>query len=57
MFALIVAALTLVVAAFVIVWLLSPRFRSWIEAPKYRIVDQERRFKEKGDGGRDPPVR
>lgn len=44
MFVLIVTALTLVVAAFVVAWLLLPGFRIWIEAPKYRVLEQERRF-------------
>ncbi len=33
---LIVAAVTLIVAAFVSVWVLRPRCRAWIEAPKYQ---------------------
>jgi len=44
MFTLLVAALTGVVVLFVIVWLLRPGFRRWIEAPKYRMLEQERRF-------------
>ena len=44
MFAIIVIALTAVVLVFVVVWLLRPGFRRWIEAPKYRMLEQERRF-------------
>ena len=44
MFIAIVTALTLVVIAFVAVWLVNPAFRQWIERPKFRMLDQERRF-------------
>lgn len=49
MFILIVTALTLVVAAFIVAWLVLPGFRIWIEAPKYRILEQERRFEREGE--------
>lgn len=40
----IVLTVTLLMAAFVGAWILLPRLRSWIEAPKYRFLDQQRRF-------------
>jgi len=43
---LIVAAVTVLLAGFVLVWLLCPRLRHWWEAPKYRFLEQQRRFPE-----------
>lgn len=34
-----IASITLAMAAFVLVWALAPRWRPWIEAPKYRVFD------------------
>lgn len=44
MFAATVIALSLVIIALFVLWALSPGFRAWIEAPKYVLLDQERRF-------------
>lgn len=45
-FNLIVVAITLLMAGFVLVWVCFPRLRPWIEAPKYRILTWEERFPE-----------
>lgn len=44
MFAALVIAMTAIVLAFVLAWGLSPKLRRWVEAPKYRVLQQERRF-------------
>ena len=41
---LIVLAVTLLMAAFVGVWISFPRLRTWMESPKYRFLQQNRRF-------------
>jgi len=41
---LIVAAVTLLMAGFVTVWILSPPLRAWMESPKVRFIDRTRRF-------------
>jgi hypothetical protein len=41
---LIVLAVTLLMAAFVGVWISFPRLRAWMELPKYRFLQQNRRF-------------
>lgn len=35
---LIVIAVSLLMAGFILVWLLCPQLRPWMEAPKYRIL-------------------
>ena len=35
---LIVIAITLLMLGFLLVWILFPRWRSWLEAPKYRVL-------------------
>lgn len=35
---LIVFAVSLLMAGFILVWLLCPQLRPWMEAPKYRIL-------------------
>jgi hypothetical protein len=47
---LIVLAITLMMAGFLLVWVCFPKLRPWIEAPKYRILTWQQRF-------RDPVVR
>lgn len=42
----IVAFVTLLMAGFVAVWVFFPRLRRWIEEPKYRFLEQQRRFPE-----------
>jgi hypothetical protein len=41
---LIVLAVTLLMAAFLGVWIFFPRMRAWMERPKYRFLEQQRRF-------------
>ena len=41
---LIVLGVTLLITAFVGVWILFPRARGWMEMPKHRFLDLERRF-------------
>jgi hypothetical protein len=41
---LIVIVISAVMFALVLVWWRWPAFRSWIEAPKYFMLRQERRF-------------
>jgi hypothetical protein len=41
---LIVLAVTLLMAAFVGVWIFSPRLRAWMEMPKYRFLEHQRQF-------------
>jgi hypothetical protein len=41
---LIVLAVTLLMAAFVGVWICFPRLRAWMEMPKYRFLETERQF-------------
>ena len=43
---LIILAVTLLMAAFLLVWVCFPGFRPWIEAPKYRVLTWEKRFPE-----------
>jgi hypothetical protein len=49
----IVVAVTLLMGGFVLVWGLFPRVRPWMEAPKYRVLEWERRFPEAGRAERD----
>jgi hypothetical protein len=41
---LIVLAVTLLLAAFVGVWIFLPRLRAWMEMPKHRFLESQRRF-------------
>jgi hypothetical protein len=41
---LIVLAVTLLMAGFLALWVCHPRLRPWIEAPKYRVLEWERRW-------------
>ncbi len=41
---LIVIAISAIMFALLLVWLRWPAFRVWIEAPKYSMLRQERRF-------------
>jgi hypothetical protein len=52
---LIVFVVTLLMAGFVAVWIFFPRLRPWMEAPKNRFLEQERRFPEVFRGA--PPGR
>ena len=41
---LIVIAISVIMFALLLVWWRWPAFRVWIEAPKYSMLGQERRF-------------
>jgi hypothetical protein len=41
---LIVILISVIMLALLLVWLRWPAFRAWIEAPKYSMLRQERRF-------------
>jgi hypothetical protein len=41
---LIVLAVTLLMVGFLLVWVFCPRWRPWIEAPKYRVLTWDERF-------------
>ncbi|HEX4588461.1 MAG TPA: hypothetical protein VH120_00920 [Gemmataceae bacterium] len=41
---LIVLAVTVLMAGFLFVWLAFPRVRPWMEAPKYRVLEWDRRW-------------
>jgi hypothetical protein len=41
---LIVLGVTLLMAGFLGVWIFSPKLRAWMEMPKYRFLEQQRRF-------------
>jgi hypothetical protein len=43
---LIVLAVTLLMAAFLAVWVFLPQFRAWMEMPKHRFLEQQRQFPE-----------
>jgi hypothetical protein len=42
---LIMIAISGILLALFLLWLLWPDFRAWIEAPKYFMLRQERRFR------------
>jgi hypothetical protein len=44
----IVLAVTLLMAGFLFVWLAFPHLRPWFEAPKYRVLEWDRRFPTEG---------
>jgi hypothetical protein len=43
---LIVAAMTAIAAGFLLFWIVRPSFRVWMEMPKYKMLEQERRFRD-----------
>mgnify|MGYP001771049705 CR=1 FL=1 len=43
MFNLLITLMTLIAVAFICVWWWRPDFRRWTEAPKYHLLEQERR--------------
>jgi hypothetical protein len=43
---LIVVAITLLLAGFLVVWACVPQLRGWIEAPKYRVLRWAERYPE-----------
>jgi hypothetical protein len=46
----IVIAISAILFALILTWWRWPTFRVWIEAPKYSMLRQERRFDDHGDG-------
>jgi len=49
---LIVSAISVIMFALLLVWWRWPAFRVWIEAPKYSMLRQERRFDDERTGTR-----
>lgn len=49
---LIVIAISAIMLALLLVWWRWPSFRAWIEAPKYSMLRQERRFDDQMTGTR-----
>jgi hypothetical protein len=49
---LIVSLISAIMFALVLVWWRWPAFRFWIEAPKYSMLRQERRFDDQLTGDR-----
>ena len=41
----IVAIVTLIVAAFLLLWIFRPSFRKWVEQPKYTMLENDQRFR------------
>jgi hypothetical protein len=47
---LIVIAISAIMFALLLLWRRRPAFRVWIDAPKYSMLRQERRFDDHADG-------
>jgi ABC-type phosphate transport system permease subunit len=47
----IVGMITIIAFGFIVLWILRPSFRKWVEQPKYTMLENDRRFRlqEKGD--------
>ncbi len=43
---LIVGVITAIAAAFLLFWAFRPSFRQWVELPKYKMLEDEKRFAE-----------
>ena len=56
MFNLIVVVISAIIFALLLVWWRWPAFRAWIEAPKYSMLRQERRFDQRDRIGNEPVV-
>jgi len=41
---LIVLAVTLIITGYLSVWIFFPRLRAWMEMPKHRFLERQRRF-------------
>jgi hypothetical protein len=52
---LIVVAISAIMFALLLVWWRWPAFRAWIEAPKFSMLRQERRFDDQRDEPRMNP--
>ena len=42
----IVGIVTVIAAGFLLLWILRPSFRKWVEQPKYTMLRNDQRFKE-----------
>ena len=42
----IVATVTAIAAGFLLLWIVKPSFRKWVEQPKYTMLENDQRFKE-----------
>jgi hypothetical protein len=42
----IVAIVTLIAAGFLLLWILRPSFRTWVERPKYTMLESDQRFRD-----------
>lgn len=42
----IVAIVTVIAAGFLLLWIVRPSFRKWVEQPKYTMLENDRRFDE-----------
>ncbi len=42
----IVAIVTIIAAGFLLLWILRPSFRKWVEQPKYTMLANDKRFDE-----------
>lgn len=40
----IVAIVTVIAAGFLLLWIVRPSFRKWVEQPKYTMLENDRRF-------------
>ena len=54
MIAAMVGATLVIVLALIAVWLISPAFRTWIEQPKYSMLQRDALFERTGIGNRLP---
>jgi hypothetical protein len=41
----IVGIVTVIAAGFLLLWILRPSFRKWVEQPKYTMLENDERFK------------
>jgi hypothetical protein len=41
----VVSIITLITAGFLILWILRPSFRNWVERPKYTMLQNDQRFR------------
>lgn len=42
----IVGIITAIAAGFLLLWILRPSFRKWVEQPKYTMLENDKRFRE-----------
>jgi hypothetical protein len=46
----IVAIVTLIAADLLLLWILRPSFRTWVEQPKYTMLKNDQRFRDADRG-------